>query len=85
MTAVPRKKRQPPPINVAMPFTNSINSDLLEGNFTNLHAPPDQHMWKLLEVQKWNKHYDEMQTKVLRQRESIKMNDMKRIAKERQI
>jgi hypothetical protein len=42
-------------------------------------------MWKLLEVQKWNKHYDELQTKVLRQRESIKMNDMKRLAKERQI
>ncbi len=47
MTAVPRKKRLPPPVNVLLPFTNSINSDLLEGNFTNLHAPPDGHMWKL--------------------------------------
>jgi hypothetical protein len=54
---------------------------MLEGNFTYLHAPPDEHMWKLLEVQKWNKHYDELQTKVVRQRESIRMNDMKRLAK----
>jgi hypothetical protein len=42
-------------------------------------------MWKLLEVQKWNKHHDELKAKVIRQRESIIINDMRRLAREKQI
>jgi hypothetical protein len=64
-----------------MPFTHSIQSDLLEGSFTNLHSPQEierQQLWKQKEAQKWNKYFDELQIKVQRQRETIKENDLKR-------